>query len=320
MLAHRDELLRQAAAKIAQADPTLALGVGFVQAERDDTGAPVVVASVQTLARRSRLNRLPRQLRHGRRRRGPSCRRAVVPADPRAPRTVAADPRRDRDAAARRRAPRRGLAGDRLSARDRRDDRAPATWPMCAACASASSTIDLDSGRSGGRRLRPGRARRRARAGRRARSTCSPPTASTPRAARPSSSSRPSRSRTAWPACSPTPGSQPRRSTAPRRPSSAAAILDAAAHRRHARRRQRGGAQRRVGRAVDRVHRRRHPNPLSGQVHADRRTRAADVPGQARLPDHRRRRGHRPPRPADDAAAVRPARPTRRADHGDRGA
>ena len=59
VLAHRDELLRQAAGKIAQADPTLALGVGFVQAERDDTGAPVVVASVQTLARRSRLNRLP---------------------------------------------------------------------------------------------------------------------------------------------------------------------------------------------------------------------------------------------------------------------
>ena len=36
VLAHRDELLRQAAEKIAIADPTLALGVGFVAAERDD--------------------------------------------------------------------------------------------------------------------------------------------------------------------------------------------------------------------------------------------------------------------------------------------
>ena len=60
VLAHRDELLRQAAEKIAQADRTLGLGVGFVQAERDDTNAPVVVGSVQTLARQSRLERLPR--------------------------------------------------------------------------------------------------------------------------------------------------------------------------------------------------------------------------------------------------------------------
>ena len=61
VLAHRDELLRQAAEKIALADPTLALGVGLVQAERDDTKAPVVVGSVQTLARQARLDRLPRQ-------------------------------------------------------------------------------------------------------------------------------------------------------------------------------------------------------------------------------------------------------------------
>ena len=61
MLAHRDELLRQASAKIALADPTLALGVGFVAAERDDVGAPVAVGSVQTLARTRRLERLPRQ-------------------------------------------------------------------------------------------------------------------------------------------------------------------------------------------------------------------------------------------------------------------
>jgi superfamily II DNA or RNA helicase len=61
VLAHRDELLRQASAKIALADPTLALGVGFVAAERDDVGAPVAVGSVQSLARTPRLERLPRQ-------------------------------------------------------------------------------------------------------------------------------------------------------------------------------------------------------------------------------------------------------------------
>jgi superfamily II DNA or RNA helicase len=61
VLAHRDELLRQAAEKIAIADPTLALGVGFVAAQRDDVNAPVVVGSVQTLARANRLARLPRR-------------------------------------------------------------------------------------------------------------------------------------------------------------------------------------------------------------------------------------------------------------------
>jgi superfamily II DNA or RNA helicase len=61
VLAHRDELLRQAADKLIVADRTIGLGVGFVQADRDDTHAPVVVASVQTLARQARLERLPRQ-------------------------------------------------------------------------------------------------------------------------------------------------------------------------------------------------------------------------------------------------------------------
>ncbi|MGH2947300.1 MAG: DEAD/DEAH box helicase [Solirubrobacteraceae bacterium] len=60
VLAHRDELLRQAADKLTLADPTLGLGVGFVAAERDDVAAPVVVGSVQTLARARRLERLPR--------------------------------------------------------------------------------------------------------------------------------------------------------------------------------------------------------------------------------------------------------------------
>ncbi|MGA2927684.1 MAG: DEAD/DEAH box helicase [Solirubrobacteraceae bacterium] len=59
VLAHRDELLRQAAEKIALADPALGLAVGFVAAERDDVGAPIVVGSVQTLAQPRRLARLP---------------------------------------------------------------------------------------------------------------------------------------------------------------------------------------------------------------------------------------------------------------------
>jgi superfamily II DNA or RNA helicase len=60
ILAHRDELLRQAAEKIATVAPELAMSIGFVQADRDDVGAPIVLASVQTLARPQRLARLPR--------------------------------------------------------------------------------------------------------------------------------------------------------------------------------------------------------------------------------------------------------------------
>src|SRR5437016_3237861 len=56
ILAHRDELIQQAVAKLHLVDPTLALGV--VQAERDELTAPTVVASVQTLSRRPRLARL----------------------------------------------------------------------------------------------------------------------------------------------------------------------------------------------------------------------------------------------------------------------
>ncbi|HSX21980.1 MAG TPA: DEAD/DEAH box helicase [Gaiellaceae bacterium] len=59
ILAHRDELLRQAADKIRTVAPELAMSIGFVQADRDDVGAPIVIASVQTLARPSRLARLP---------------------------------------------------------------------------------------------------------------------------------------------------------------------------------------------------------------------------------------------------------------------
>jgi len=56
ILAHRDELIQQAVEKLCLVDPTLELGV--VQAARDEHTAPVVVASVQTLSRRTRLARL----------------------------------------------------------------------------------------------------------------------------------------------------------------------------------------------------------------------------------------------------------------------
>ena len=56
ILAHRDELIQQAVAKLHLVDPSLSLGV--VQAARDEHTAPTVVASVQTLSRRSRLARL----------------------------------------------------------------------------------------------------------------------------------------------------------------------------------------------------------------------------------------------------------------------
>lgn len=56
ILAHRDELIQQAVDKLRLVDPTLALGV--VQATRDEHTAPTVVASVQTLSRRTRLARV----------------------------------------------------------------------------------------------------------------------------------------------------------------------------------------------------------------------------------------------------------------------
>lgn len=61
ILAHRDELLQQAADKLQTVAPELAMSVGFVQASRNDTHAPVVIGSVQTLARRARLEQLPRE-------------------------------------------------------------------------------------------------------------------------------------------------------------------------------------------------------------------------------------------------------------------
>lgn len=59
ILAHRDELLGQAEDKLRVVAPELAMSIGRVQAGRDETSAPVVVASVATLARAARLDRLP---------------------------------------------------------------------------------------------------------------------------------------------------------------------------------------------------------------------------------------------------------------------
>src|SRR5690606_22996282 len=56
ILAHRDELVAQAAAKVSEVWPDASVGV--VKAERDEVHADVVVASVQTLARPARLERL----------------------------------------------------------------------------------------------------------------------------------------------------------------------------------------------------------------------------------------------------------------------
>jgi ATP-dependent helicase IRC3 len=56
VLAHRDELIRQAVDKLLLVNPDFQVGV--VKAEENDLSAPVVVASVQTLARPNRLAQL----------------------------------------------------------------------------------------------------------------------------------------------------------------------------------------------------------------------------------------------------------------------
>ncbi len=58
ILAHRDELIQQAADKVRMVAP--GADVGIVKAESDETSAAIVVASVQTLARPARLARLGR--------------------------------------------------------------------------------------------------------------------------------------------------------------------------------------------------------------------------------------------------------------------
>lgn len=59
ILAHRDELLTQARDKLVSVAPELAMSTGLVKAASNDVGAPVVIASIQTLARKSRLEQLP---------------------------------------------------------------------------------------------------------------------------------------------------------------------------------------------------------------------------------------------------------------------
>lgn len=58
VLAHRDELIGQAADKLGQVDPTAI--IGRVQAEWDEWRAPTVIASVQSLAQPGRLSRYQR--------------------------------------------------------------------------------------------------------------------------------------------------------------------------------------------------------------------------------------------------------------------
>ncbi len=58
ILAHRDELIQQAADKLRTVSGSL--DIGIVKAKQDDYDAPVVVASVQTLARPDRVERLGR--------------------------------------------------------------------------------------------------------------------------------------------------------------------------------------------------------------------------------------------------------------------
>lgn len=58
ILAHRDELISQAAAKVREVWP--GVDVGIVKGSQDEVHSHVVVASVQTLARQARLARLTR--------------------------------------------------------------------------------------------------------------------------------------------------------------------------------------------------------------------------------------------------------------------
>ena len=58
ILVHRDELIRQTLDKLTMVARETALDIGVIKAERDEHAAQVVVASVQTLARERRLQRL----------------------------------------------------------------------------------------------------------------------------------------------------------------------------------------------------------------------------------------------------------------------
>jgi superfamily II DNA or RNA helicase len=58
ILVHRDELIRQTLDKLAMVTQGTARGIGVVKAARDEHAGDVVVASVQTLQRETRLQRL----------------------------------------------------------------------------------------------------------------------------------------------------------------------------------------------------------------------------------------------------------------------
>src|SRR5262245_46752077 len=58
ILVHRDELIRQTLDKLAMVAQGIALDIGVVKAERDEHAGDIVVASVQTLQRETRLQRL----------------------------------------------------------------------------------------------------------------------------------------------------------------------------------------------------------------------------------------------------------------------
>jgi superfamily II DNA or RNA helicase len=59
LLAHRDELLKQAGEKLEAVAPDLAMQIGYVKAGLNEIDKPIIIASVQTLARRSRREQLP---------------------------------------------------------------------------------------------------------------------------------------------------------------------------------------------------------------------------------------------------------------------
>jgi ATP-dependent helicase IRC3 len=58
ILVHRDELIHQALHKLAMVAQGTALDIGVIKAERDEHAGDIVVASVQTLQREARLQRL----------------------------------------------------------------------------------------------------------------------------------------------------------------------------------------------------------------------------------------------------------------------
>src|SRR5919197_1949372 len=60
ILVHRDELVHQTLDKLAMVAQGTALDIGVIKAERDEHAGDVVVASVQTLRREARLQRLAR--------------------------------------------------------------------------------------------------------------------------------------------------------------------------------------------------------------------------------------------------------------------